>query len=368
MSNKIFFSIFIIFLSIYFLFNNNLYAEIFTSEDIDSITVQLDQYIDLADLEYDDHPYPGRTNIGHIIIPYLQINTVPLQLNIGGWYRHVYIQYDKNKSPDRMYPYMNAVFFPWDDSEFIIGNFPNLMKYPNTIYNEFLFFEERPVSSGLKFALQKKTIEATAFLDWIKLDTEEHPEEFTAGLLLKHNFSENFYYKFFDHYHHRGGQLNKETHPVRIQQDIVNSPVLGFIYKGFYIEAAYYLSSFSQNFKSSTYGHAGSGTVGYSGKSFDLSYQGFYNNNYYHEDSHIFYNKRKNFLNRIRLDYDILRYKDIVDLMFTANLYGMDPPGIDFRIFARISLNIIGYAGDDSSGNDTKIEKAKTALNGNQHI
>ncbi len=352
---KIFIFLFVIDI---FLFSG-LFADVFTSEDIDSISIQLDQYIDMADLEYDDHPYPGRTNLGHIIIPYLQINTIPLQLNIGGWYKHVYVQYDKDKSPEKMYPYMNAVFFPWNDSELIIGNYPNLMPYPNTIYNEFLFFEQRPVASGLKFGLHKKTLNAAVFMDWIKLDTEEHPEEFIVGLLIKHNFSENFYYKFFDHYHHHGGQLNKDTHPVRIEQDIVNSPVLGFIYKGFYIEAAYYLSSFSQNFKSSTYGHAGSGTLGYSGNKFDLSYQGFYNNNYYHQDSHVFYNKRNNFLNRIRLDYNILRYKEIVDVIFTSNLYGMDPPGIDFRIFAKISLNIIGYAGDDS--NDNNIEKVNRA-------
>jgi hypothetical protein len=364
MLKKILFGIFIVFLIGYFSQNRNLSAEIFTSADVESVSIQLDQYIDLADLEYDDHPYPGRTNLGQIIIPYLQINTVPLQLNAGGWYKHVYVQYDKDKSPERMYPYMNATFFPWDDSEFIIGNYPNLMKYPNTIYNEFLFFEERPVASGLKFTVNKKTVDLSAFLDWLKLDTEEHPEEFTAGLLLKHNFSENFYYKFFDHYHHKGGQLNKETHPVRIEQDIVNSPILGFTYNGFYFEAAYYLSSFSQNRSSSVYGHAFSGTAGYSGKSFDLSYQGFYNNNYYHGDAHIFYNKRNNFLNRIRLDYDIFRFKEIVDFMFTANLYGMDPPGIDFRLFARINLNLIGYAGDDSDANGSEFRKANTAHNG----
>jgi hypothetical protein len=353
----------IIFFIIYLFFYRNLSAEIFSSEGIESISIQLDQYIDMGDLEYDDHPYPGRTNLGQIIIPYLQINTTPLQVNVGGWYKHVYVQYDNDKSPEKMYPYMNAIFYPWKDSEIIIGNFPNLMRYPNTIYNEFLFFEQRPVASGLKFALQKKTLEAVAFLDWIKLDTKEHPEEFTAGLLLKHNFSDNFYYKFFDHYHHHGGQLNKDTHPVRIEQDVVNSPVLGFSYKGFYVEAAYYLSTFSQNFRASTYGHAGSGTLGFSGKDFDLSYQGFYNNNYYHQDSHVFYNKRNNFLNRVRLDYNILRYKDIVDVMFSGNLYGMDPPGIDFRIFTRISLNIIGYANDDSNGNNN-FEKANTAANG----
>jgi hypothetical protein len=342
------FRISILLIIIYAFCNSSLSADVYIPEEIDSINIRLDQYIDLADLEYDDHPYPGRTNIGHIIIPYLQINTAPVQLNAGGWYRHVYVQYDKDKSPDRMYPYMNAVFYPWNDSEFIIGNYPNLMRYPNTIYNEFLFFEQRPVSSGLKFDISKKTINATAFLDWIKLDTEEHPEEFIAGLLIKHNLSENFYYKFFDHYHHRGGQLNKDTHPVKIEQDIVNSPSLGFIYKGFYAEAAYYLSSFSQNRKASTYGHAGSGTIGYASGRFDLSYQCFYNHNYYHQDSHIFYLKRENILNRIKLDYNILSYKKIVDVIFTGNLYGIDPPGIDFRIFAKIYLNIIGYSSDGS--------------------
>ncbi|MBN2402247.1 MAG: hypothetical protein JXN64_07585 [Spirochaetes bacterium] len=352
----------IIFFIIYFLSYPHLFAEIFTSEHINSITIQLDQYIDLANLEYDDHPYPGRTNLGHIFIPYLQVSTAPLQVNAGGWYKHIYVQYGKDKQPEKMYPYINAVFFPWNDSEFIIGNFPNLMRYSNTIYNEFLFFEQRPVSSGLKFTLHKKTIDVSVFLDWIRLDTEEHPEEFTAGLLLKHNFSEYFYYKFFDHYHHKGGQLNKDTHPVRIEQDIVNSPVLGFIYKGFFIEAAYYLSTFSQNFEASTYGHAGSGMFGYSGNSFELSYQCFYNHNYFHQDSHIFYLKRKNFLNRIRFDYNLLRYKEIVDVMFTSNLYGMEPPGIDFRLFAKISLNIIGFA-NDSQDKFNNIEKDNSAGN-----
>ncbi|MDY6970517.1 MAG: hypothetical protein SVR08_17965, partial [Spirochaetota bacterium] len=48
-----------------------------------------------------------------------------------------------------------------------------------------------------------------------------------------------------------------------------------------------------------------------------------------------------NILNRLRLDYNIYRYKKIIDLLFTVNLYGLDPPGIDFRFFGRINLNIV---------------------------
>lgn len=336
-----------------------LFAEIFFAPDIDSAIIKLDQYIDLADLEYDDHPYPGRTNLGHIFIPYLQINSSPVQLNLGGWYKHVYIQYDKSKSPERMYPYMNAVFFPWNKSEFLIGNYPNLAKFPNTIYNEFLFFEERPVSSGLKFTLQRKTVDFTFYIDWIKLDTEEHPEEFITGLIFNHNIFENFYYKFFNHYHHKGGQLNKDSHPVRIEQDIATSPVIGFNYKGFYTEAAYYLSSFSQNFEATKYGHAGSGTIGYLDKKLNLSYQCFYNNNYYHGDAHIFYLKKSNVLHRLRLDLNIFRYKEIVDIVFTTNLYGIDPPGIDFRIFAKINLDLAGYRKDKQDYENSRENNIK---------
>jgi hypothetical protein len=156
------------------------------------------------------------------------------------------------------------------------------------------------------------------------------------------------YYKFFNHYHHKGGQLHKDTHPVRIEQDIVASPVLGFDFFGVYTELAYYINSFSQNFEESIYGHAGSGSIGYRSKSFDVSYQCFYNKNYYHQDSHIFYLKRKNLLNRLRLDYNMFNYKKLVEIHFTVNLYGMDPPGIDFRLFARINLNIIQYSAEKS--------------------
>lgn len=332
--------------------SGKLQAELLSGTGINSVSIHIDQYIDCADLEYDDSPYAGRTNLGHLFMPYVQLNAIPVQLNLGGWYKHVYVQYDENDSPKRMYPYMNAVFTPWNNSEFTIGNFLNLAEFPNTIYNEFLFFEKRPVSSGMEFKLNRKTMNLQLFIDWIELDTKDHPEEFITGLIWKHSPFRHMYYKFFNHYHHRGGQLNKDTHPVRIEQDIVASPVLGLNFYGFYAEAGYYINSFSQNFEPSEYGHAFSGNIGFHTGSFDISYQSFYNRNYYHQDSHIFYLKKKNLLNRIRLDYNIFSYKNLADIMFTVNLYGMDPPGIDFRLFAKINLNIIQYTAENAGTED----------------
>ncbi len=346
--NKNYFKILKSFLIIFYLvLDSMLFAEIL-APDVNSVSIKLDQYIDCANLEYDDSPYPGRTNLGHIFIPYLQINTKPVELNIGGWYKHIYVSFDEDDSPEKMYPYMNAVFTPWNKSEFLIGNFLNLSGLPNTIYNEFIFFEQRPVSSGLKFSVKNNNKDLLTYIDWIELDTKEHPEEFITGIIWKHNIFSHFYYKFFNHYHHRGGQLNKDTHPVRIEQDIVFSPVMGFIYSGLYLETEYYLSTFSQNFEPSIYGHAASCTLGYETDSFNLSYQCFYNRDYYHQDAHPFYLKKRNTLNRIRLEYNIYRYKELLDLIFTTNLYGMDPPGIDFRLFAKINLNIFKYANNDT--------------------
>ena len=306
--------------------------------------MKIDLYIDLANLEYDDSPYAGRTNLGNVLIPYFAVNTGFFEVNAGGWYRHIYVSYDENESPDRVYPYINAIFHPWQDSDFLIGNYANLALLPNTIYNEFFFFEERPVCAGLKFTLDKESLFLSAYMDWIEQDTEEHPEEFITGLIFRHSPADWFYYKFFNHYHHRGGQLHKDSHPVRIEQDIVFSPAAGFSLMGVYAEFAYYLSTFSQNFEPSIYGNAGSATLGFAADNFDISYQCFYNRDYYHQDAHIFYLKRKNCLHRFRFDWNLMSYRDVIDFMFTVNLYGMDPPGIDFRLFAKINLDIVLYS------------------------
>lgn len=350
--------LFRIFLVLLFLHGGCLYSQGLSLKDADAISLNLDWYLDLSDLEYDDSPYPGRTNIGHVIIPYFAMCIGPFELNAGAWYRQKYIYFDETHQPERVYPFMNAVFHPGPDSGFLIGNYPNLNPLPSTIYNEFLFFEERPVSSGMKFSIDKTTLDFTSYLDWIKPDTEEHPEEFIAGAAYSHELFDWFYYKFFAHLHHKGGQLNKDTHPVRIQQDLAFSPLLGFAFKGIYAEFEYYLSAFSQNFETSVYGHAGSGTLGFERGDFDVSYQCFYNRDYYHGDAHIFYNKRRNLLHRIRLDYDIFKYREILDLVFTMNIYGMDPPGIDFRLFARINLNLIEYRPkkNDQTGSTGSLE------------
>lgn len=329
---------------IIFIIHINIYSEIKFSNDIESISINLTQYFDLSDLEYDDSPYPGRTNIGHLLIPTLLIKTKYLDLNLGGWYKHVYIQFDNDSSPEKLYPYMNAIFCPSKDLDFVIGNFENLFSFPNTIYNEFLFFEERPVSSGLKLSLKRESFMLVSYLDWLEHDTADHPEEFITGLSVSHNLSQNLYYNFYNHYHHRGGQLHKDTHPVRIEQDIATCPIIGFKFKGLYTEMGYYLNTFSQNFKASKYGNAASFLVGFElGKKLSLSYLCWYNYDYYHQDAHIFYLKRKNILSRLRVDYNIFKYKKILDLYFTANLYGVDPPGIDLRFFGKIDLNLVEF-------------------------
>ncbi|MBN2040576.1 MAG: hypothetical protein JW864_11060 [Spirochaetes bacterium] len=334
------------FIVLFLLVSADLRSGTISGAGIKSVSMHVDQYIDCANLEYDDSPYAGRTNLGHLFIPYFKIDAVPVELNLGCWYKHVYVQYDEDESPEKVYPYMNAVFHPSGKVDFTIGNWLNLAVFPNTIYNEFIFFETRPVCSGLKLDVNNKTMNLSLYIDWIELDTEDHPEEFITGLLWKHRVFDHFYYKLFNHYHHRGGQLYKDTHPVRIEQDIAASPVLGAELYGFYAEAGYYINSFSQNFEESEYGHAGSGTIGYRGDFFNISYQCFYNKNYYHQDAHIFYLKQNNFLNRLRVDYNFFTYKDLADVNFTVNLYGLDPPGIDFRLFAKINLNVIQYTAD----------------------
>ena len=83
------------------------------------------------------------------------------------------------------------------------------------------------------------SISLSAFLDWIEMDTEEHPEEFITGISFGHNIFQHFYYKFYNHYHHKGGKLNKDSHPVRLEQDVVTSPVAGFKAGGFFLEIQY---------------------------------------------------------------------------------------------------------------------------------
>ncbi len=317
------------------------YADLSLSEDISSVSINLNQRIDLSNLEYDDSPYAGRTNIGHIFIPYLLVQSNPMDLELGGWYKHIYVQYDEDVSPEKVYPYMSAIFHVGANSDFIIGNFENLAPFPNTIYNEFLYFEERPVCAGLKYTLNTKALNIQAYMDWLELDTEEHPEEFITGIIIDHTVSDFFYYKFFNHYHHKGGQLNKDTHPVRIEQDIVASPLIGFKLWKLYLEGEYYLSIFSQNFDPSIYGQAVGGTIGFFTDTLKLSYQCFVNKNYYHQDAHIFYIKRKNILHRIRADYNIYKFRDNIDVQFTVNLYGIDPPGIDMRLFAEIDFSLL---------------------------
>lgn len=337
---------------------DRVYANTSPGRYVESLSINLQEYIDLSNLEYDDSPYPGRTNIGHIFIPFVLVHTRYFDLKLGGLYKHVYIMFDEYDSPEKLYPYLSSVFHPWGESEFVIGNFANLAPFPNTIYNEFLFFEERPFSSGLKFSIEKKSFNLLTYLDWIELDTEEHPEEFITGLIFKHNISNSLYYRFYNHYHHRGGQLNKDTHPVRIEQDVVLSPVIGLRMYGLFVEIEYYLSIFSQNFEASNYGNAVSALLGYTiDKKLELSYQCFYNYDYYHQDAHIFYLKRKNVLNRVRIDYNIFSYKRIIDFHLTVNLYGLDPPGIDFRLFARIDLNLIEYRNRDEGSYPLSIKK-----------
>lgn len=324
--------------------HNSLYSEIGVPENIESLSLNLKQYFDLSNLEYDDSPYPGQSNIGHIFIPNLLIKTIYIDLIIGGWYKHIYVQFDEDSAPKKIYPYMGALLRPWEGSEFGIGNYENLFKFPNSIYNEFLFFTERPVSSGIEFTLHRKTFNLISYLDWLEFDTEEHPEEFITGVLFEHYLFKNIYYKFYNHYHHRGGQLHKDSHPLRIEQDIVTSPLIGFRFSGVFVEMEYYLSTFSQNFRASSYGSAASLLLGYSfTKKINLSYQFWYNNDYYHQDAHIFYLKKKNALNRLRFDYNIYTYNKIFDLFYTMNVYGVDPPGIDFRFFGKINLNIIDF-------------------------
>lgn len=318
--------------------------------DVNAVSVNINQRIDLSNLEYDDSPYPGRTNAGHIFIPFVKVETALMELRIGGWYRHIYVQYDEDESPEKMYPYMSAIFKTGESSSFLIGNFENRSPLPNTIYNEFLYFEERPVSSGMKYSLITESLSLIAYMDWLELDTEEHPEEFITGLIFEHHPFNGGYYKFYNHYHHRGGQLHKDTHPVRIEQDVVSSPVIGFRFWKLFIEGAYYLGMFSQNFEPTIYGHAGSGTAGFFTGSLRLSYQCFVNKDYYHQDAHVFYLKKENILHRIKTEYKIYSYKDILDLNLTVNLYGMDPPGIDMRLFAKIDLNLFEYR---SSGEDS---------------
>lgn len=329
-------------LVIFLLAHPSLYSETVTSEETKAVTFNLKYFIDLSNLEYDDSPYAGRTNIGNIIIPNILIKTTCLDLTLGAWYRHIYVEFDEDDSPEKLYPFIAAIFRPWNYSEVIIGNYENLFAFPNTIYNEFLFFEERAISSGIKISLKHNKYCLFTYLDWLELDTEEHPEEFIHGILWEQSLFSFLYYKIYTHYHHKGGQLHKDTHPVRIEQDIVASPLIGVSYKGFFSEVEYYLSTFSQNFGRSHYGNGIDFKVGYAvGESLTFSYQIWYNNNYYHQDAHIFYQKRDNILNRLRLDYNIYRYKKIIDLLFTVNLYGLDPPGIDFRFFGRINLNIV---------------------------
>jgi hypothetical protein len=324
--------------------HNSTYPEISINSEIESISCNLLQYLDLADLEYDDSPYPGRTNMGHVFIPNLNTKTKRFDLITGGWYRHAYVQFDEEDAPDELYPYLAIVFHPWENSGITIGNYENLFPFPNTIYNEFLFFEERPVSSGLKFSYSGEKLKLIAYIDWTELDTEEHPEEFLTGICLEHYIFEHFYYKFYNHYHHKGGQLHKDTHPVRLQQDIVTSPLIGFRFRGFFIELQYYWSIFEQNFEPAIYGHAGDALLGYSPiDRMRFSYLCWYNYNYYHGDAHLFYLKRKNVLNRLRMDYNFFSYHKIVDLYFTTNLYGIDPPGIDFRIYGKIDLDLVKY-------------------------
>jgi hypothetical protein len=324
-------------------------GQILMNPELKSASINLNQRIDLANLEYDDSPYPGRTNIGHIFIPFLFVETEPVALRIGGWYKHVYLQYDENDSPKKMYPYMSAAFHAGKDSEFLIGNFENLAPLPNTIYNEFLYFEERPVSSGLKYSLAAGTFGLLAYMDWLELDTEEHPEEFITGIAARHDLFSWFYCRLYNHYHHRGGQLNKDTHPVRIEQDIATSPVIGFRFRMLYLEGAWYNSMFSQNFEPTIYGHAAAGTLGFFTDSLNISYQCFANKDYYHRDAHPFYLKKENILHRIRTEYNIYRYMDILNVNFTVNLYGIDPPGIDMRLFAKIDLNLIEYKRHDNN-------------------
>jgi hypothetical protein len=323
---------------------HNSYPGISINSEVESISFNLLQYLDLADLEYDDSPYPGRTNMGHVFIPNLRTKTKHFDLITGGWYRHVYVQFDEEDTPAKLYPYLSVVFHPWDNSGLTVGNYENLFPFPNTIYSEFLFFEERPVSSGLKFFYSGEKLKFIAYLDWTELDTEEHPEEFLTGIYLEHYILEHLYYKFYNHYHHKGGQLHKETHPVRLQQDVVTSPLIGFRFRGFFLELQYYWSIFEQNFEPAIYGHAGDALLGYSPTDkLQLSYLCWYNYNYYHGDAHLFYLKRKNVLHRLRVDYNLFNYQRIVDLYFTANLYGVDPPGIDFRIYGKIDLDLIKY-------------------------
>ncbi len=339
----------IIIISIIILGSGIASGQVLFNPEVRSASVNLNQRVDLANLEYDDSPYPGRTNIGHIFIPFLLVDTEPVALSIGGWYRHVYVQYDENDSPERMYPYMSATFHTGKNSEFVIGNYENLASLPNTIYNEFLYFKERPVSSGMKLSIDTETFDLLAYMDWLELDTKEHPEEFITGLIVKHDLFNMLYYRLYNHYHHRGGQLHKDTHPVRIEQDIATSPVIGFRLWKLYLEGAYYNSMFSQNFEPTIYGHAAAGSLGFSAGSLDLSYQCWVNKDYYHQDGHIFYLKRDNILHRIRAEYNIYRYKDILDVNFTLNLYGVDPPGIDMRLFAKINLNLIEYKRHDDN-------------------
>ena len=324
------------------------YAGVSLGNEVQSVSVNLNQRIDLADLEYDDTPYPGRTNIGDIIMPFLLVETKPVNLMIGGWYKHVFVQFDEGDSPKKLYPYMSAAFHTGKNSEFLIGNYDNLAPLPNTIYNEFLYFEVRPVSSGLKYTIDTKTFDLAAYMDWIELDTKEHPEEFITGLIIEHNITSWFYYKFYNHYHHRGGQLNKETHPVRIQQDVATSPVIGFKFWKLYLEGEYYNSMFSQNFKPAIYGNAASGSLGFFTDSLNISYQCFLNKDYYHGDAHPFYLKKENILHRVRTEYNIYRLKDIIDVNFAINVYGVDPPGIDLRLFAKIDLNLVEYRNNDN--------------------
>jgi|GEM_PF-3202447 len=330
--------------SLLFIAIGSLSAEAIVTDEIASLSFNLTMYLDLANLEYDDSPYPGRTNLGHILIPSLITETDYFEIITGGWYQQVYVHYDEDDTPERMYPYIALLLYPWDETVITFGNYENLLPFPNTIYNEFLFFEERPISSGLKIAYPGDNLLFIGYLDWTELDTEEHPEEFLSGICFEHYPFEFFYYKAYIHYHHKGGQLHKETHPVRLEQDIAASPLIGFGYESFFLDFQYYWSIFEQNFKPATYGHAGDISLGYEFTEYlKLSYLCWYNYNYYHGDAHLFYLKRKNVLHRLRIYYTLLSFQNTADINCTVNLYGPDPPGIDFRISGKIDLDLISY-------------------------
>ena len=90
-------------------FSVRAYAETSSNKDVEAISVNLKMFIDLANLEYDDTPYAGRTNIGNVLIPYFLIQAKPLDIELGGWYKYIYVQFDEDQSPEpRICPFCKS--------------------------------------------------------------------------------------------------------------------------------------------------------------------------------------------------------------------------------------------------------------------